>query len=109
VRPNRAFGPIDSLTQYLLYLSVVILGIAVPILIQTWRQKRTDSKLATATLDAIRSELEFNREHLLVSHKHFTELRRSLDVECEGYVELWKSLRQTKTTAESTEIAGPTP
>ena len=27
MRPNLALGPIDSVTQYLLYLSIVVLGV----------------------------------------------------------------------------------
>ena len=34
MRPNLALGPNDSVTQYLLYLSSVVLGVLLPLLVQ---------------------------------------------------------------------------
>ena len=48
MRPNLALGPIDSVAQYLLYVSIVVLGVLLPILVQKWRQRRMDAALADA-------------------------------------------------------------
>jgi len=43
MRPNLALGPIDGVVQYLVYLSIVVLGVLLPLLIQKWRQRRAST------------------------------------------------------------------
>lgn len=64
MRPNLAFGPIDSLQQYLLYLSVVVLGVLLPLLAARWKKHRDDRALAARTVGSLQRELEHNRERV---------------------------------------------
>ncbi len=57
MRPNLAFGPIDSVEQYLVYLSIVVLGVLLPLLVRKWRQRREHARLLAQTLTALRAAL----------------------------------------------------
>ncbi len=65
MRPNLAFGPIDSVMQYLLYLSVVVLGVLLPVLVQKWRTRREKAKLLQRSVVALRAEIEGNHQRML--------------------------------------------
>jgi hypothetical protein len=95
MRPNLAFGPIDSLAQYLLYLSIVVLGVLLPILVHKWRQRRQEAQLAQRTLVALRSELATNRDRLEVSRDSFVALAAILQKQHEEYQALWHRLGRT--------------
>jgi hypothetical protein len=71
--PKLAFGPIDSITQYLLYLSVVVLGVLLPVLVQKWRTRREKAKLLARTLASLTTELQANRKRAEASQASFGE------------------------------------
>jgi hypothetical protein len=71
MRPNLALGPIDSVAQYLLYLSIVVLGVLLPLLVQKWRTRREEARLVQRTLAAIDEELRANRRRTIVSRDSF--------------------------------------
>lgn len=93
MRPNLAFGPIDSIAQYLLYLSIVVLGVLLPILVHKWRQRRQESQLARRTLAALREELAANRDRLAASRDSFVGLAASLQRQYDGYAAIWQRHR----------------
>lgn len=93
MRPNFALGPIDSIAQYLLYVSIVVLGVVLPLLVQKWRQRRERSRLLAHTIRALRNELSANRERLLVSRGTFEVLGNALNGDYEHYLRLWQGLR----------------
>lgn len=67
MRPNLAFGPIDSIAQYLLYLSVVVLGVLLPLLANKWRTRREERRLLARTLAALLEETRGNRRRIVES------------------------------------------
>ena len=67
MRPNLALGPIDSVTQYLLYLSIVVLGVLLPLLLNKWRTRREKQQLLERTLKALTAETTANRKRVLSS------------------------------------------
>lgn len=93
MRPNFAFGPIDSAAQYLLYLSIVVLGVLLPILVHKWRQRRQEAQLAQRTLASLRDELAANRDRLAASRDSFVALEALLHRHYEHYDALWRRLR----------------
>ena len=92
MRPNLAFGPIDSIAQYLLYLSVVVLGVALPLLIQRWRKKRDDAGLVARTAAALREELAENKARMLQSKATIEAFLADLDGCFEKYSVIWHSI-----------------
>jgi hypothetical protein len=92
MRPNLALGPIDSVAQYLLYVSIVVLGVLLPILVQRWRQRRQDAALVRRTLDALAEESRSNRRRLAKSRESFAELARLFEAQFAYYEELWQRL-----------------
>jgi hypothetical protein len=92
MRPNLAFGPIDSIAQYLLYLSVVVLGVALPLLIQRWRKKRDDAGLLARTAAALKQELAENKARMLESKATIEVFLSDLDGCFEKYLEIWHSI-----------------
>jgi hypothetical protein len=92
MRPNLALGPIDSAAQYLLYVSIVVLGVLLPILVQKWRQRRQDAALARRTLDALAEENRSNRSKLAKSRESFAELARLFEEQYDYYEALWHRL-----------------
>jgi hypothetical protein len=92
MRPNLALGPIDSVAQYLLYVSIVVLGVLLPILVQKWRQRRHDAALVRRTLDALAEESRSNRGKLAKSRASFAELARLFEEQYGYYEALWHRL-----------------
>jgi hypothetical protein len=92
MRPNFTFGPLDSIVQYLLYLSIVVLGVVLPFLLQKWRERRNESALVAQTVEAVSAEIDFNRERAKKSLETLTAFQQLLDVEREYYLEKWTSL-----------------
>jgi hypothetical protein len=78
MRPNLALGPIDSVTQYLLYLSIVVLGVLLPLLLNKWRTRREQRALLERTLKAMNAEIAANRKRVLSSHETLVRLRDQL-------------------------------
>jgi hypothetical protein len=78
MRPNLALGPIDSMTQYLLYLSIVVLGVLLPLLVQRWRTRREKAGLLSRTLVALQAEAVANRRRVMASHETLVRLRDQL-------------------------------
>jgi hypothetical protein len=103
MRPNLAFGPIDSIAQYLLYVSVVVLGVVLPLLVQMWRQKRHDAKLVAETLSSLTREIQSNRERLSKSRDSFKALWEALSEEYDQYVKLWGRLGEDGVARQSIE------
>jgi type VI protein secretion system component VasK len=79
VRPNLALGPLDSATQYLLYLSIVVLGVLLPLLVQKWRTRREKAALLARTLLALKAEATANRRRVQESLRTLENLRDQLD------------------------------
>ena len=92
MRPNLALGPIDSVAQYLLYVSIVVLGVLLPILVQKWRQRRQDAALVRSTLAALAEEAGNNRNKLAKSRDSFAELARLFEEQYGYYEALWHRL-----------------
>jgi hypothetical protein len=78
MRPNLALGPIDSVTQYLLYLSIVVLGVLLPLALNKWRTRREKRTLLERTLKALNAEIVANRRRVVSSHETFVKLREQL-------------------------------
>jgi hypothetical protein len=95
MRPSLAFGPIDSIAQYLLYVSVVVLGVALPLLIQKWRKKREDAGLVVRTAVALKEELAGNKARLLESKATIEAFLADLDGCYEKYALIWHSIHNT--------------
>lgn len=95
MRPNLAFGPIDSLAQYLLYVSVVVLGVALPLLIQRWRKKRDDAGLILRTARALKEELGANKARMLESKGTIEAFLADLDGCYEKYSAIWHSIHNS--------------
>lgn len=96
MRPNLAFGPIDSIAQYLLYLSVVVLGVALPLLIQRWRKKRDDAGLVVRTSAALKQELAENKARMLASKATIEAFLDDLDDCFEKYSGIWHSIHNPR-------------
>ncbi len=80
MKPNLAFGPIDSVAQYLLYLSVVVLGVLLPLLVQRWRTRREQAALLARTVRAINAEIAANRRRVAASQRTLQTLHGKLVV-----------------------------
>jgi hypothetical protein len=80
MRPNFALGPLDSVTQYLLYLSIVVLGVLLPLGLNKWRTRREKRALLERTLAAFNAEVAANRKRVLSSHETLVRLRDQLDL-----------------------------
>jgi hypothetical protein len=93
MRPNFALGPIDSVTQYLLYLSIVVLGVLLPLLLNKWRTRREQRALLERTLKAMNAEIAANRKRVLSSHETLVRLREQLEVYRRHRLALSKRLR----------------
>jgi len=89
MRPNLALGPIDSVAQYLLYVSIVVLGVLLPILVQKWRQRRQDAALVRRTLASLADEMRANRARLAKSRGSFANLAALFDELYRHYEALW--------------------
>jgi hypothetical protein len=85
MRPNLTFGPIDSLTQYLLYLSIVVLGVVLPLLVQKWRVRRERAQLLARTVTALDEELRANRRRVVGSRATFVNLKAVLELQLLHY------------------------
>lgn len=105
MRPNLALGPIDSVAQYLLYVSIVVLGVLLPILVQKWRQRRQDAALVRRTLAALVEESRNNRSKLAKSRESYGELARLFDEQNRYYEALWHRLGTPD--ADSTVLQRP--
>jgi len=92
MRPNFALGPIDSVSQYLIYVSIVVLGVLLPVLLQKWRQRRQDALLVQRTLAALRDEITGNRRKLATSRDSFVGLAAVFDEQYRHYEGLWHRL-----------------
>ncbi len=80
MKPNLAFGPIDSVTQYLLYLSIVVLGVLLPLLVQRWRTRREKAALLARTAKALDAEIAGNRRRVMASRQTLQSLHDTLAV-----------------------------
>jgi methylphosphotriester-DNA--protein-cysteine methyltransferase len=86
MKPSLAFGPIDSITQYLLYLSVVVLGVLLPMLAAKWRTRRENKRLLQRTVLALNEELSGNRRRMQTSLGSFAALTELLQQKLEHYL-----------------------
>lgn len=93
VKPQLALGPLDSAAQYLVYLSIVVLGVLLPLLAQKWRTARENRRLVDRTLKAIREEMSANRRRLAESRKSFEAMHVMLEKLAAHYDERWKALQ----------------
>lgn len=89
MRPNFTFGPIDSVAQYLLYLSIVVLGILLPLAVQRWVKRRQDRQLLEGTRTALAAEVAANRARAAKSRESFVALAAHLEGEIAAYRALW--------------------
>lgn len=89
MRPNFTFGPIDSAAQYLLYLSIVVFGILLPLAIQRWVKRRQERLLREATCADLAAEVAANRAKVDKSRSSFVALVEHLDGEIARYRALW--------------------
>ncbi len=96
MRPNLALGPIDSVLQYLVYLSIVVLGVLLPLLAQKWRQRREHARLLAQTLTALRAELVANRLRLRRSLESIEGLEMALKGDYAHYERAWHRVNDAK-------------
>lgn len=96
MRPNLALGPIDSVTQYLLYLSIVVLGVLLPLLLNKWRTRREQQQLRERTLKAMTAEIVANRKRVVSSRETLVPLRERLNQYREHRLALRKHLHDPK-------------
>lgn len=92
MRPNFALGPIDSVAQYLLYLSIVVLGVLLPLLAQKWRTRREQARLLERTVASLADEMSANRRRMQTSRKSFEALAALLERERDHYLALRERL-----------------
>jgi hypothetical protein len=105
VRPNLALGPIDSVSQYLLYLSIVVLGVLLPLLVQRWRTRREKAQLRERSERALAAEHSANRRRLLESLHSL----QGLGVVLARYFEHRRGLRLHLLEPERAPALPPTP
>lgn len=99
MRPNLALGPIDSVTQYLLYLSIVVLGVLLPLLLNKWRTRREKQQLLERTLKALNAEIVANRKRVLSSRETLVPLLERLTQYRAHRLALRKHLHDAKNPA----------
>jgi hypothetical protein len=99
MRPNLALGPIDSVTQYLLYLSIVVLGVLLPLLLNKWRTRREKQQLLERTLKALNAEIVANRKRVLSSRDTLVPLLERLTQYRAHRLALRKHLHDAKNPA----------
>lgn len=92
MKPNLAFGPIDSVTQYLLYLSVVVLGVLLPFLLQKWRTHRENKQLLQRTLVDLAEELRANRRRVSNSRETYERALTNVQALLDHYTARAESL-----------------
>ncbi len=92
MRPNFTFGPLDSVTQYLLYLSIVVIGVLLPLLLQKWREHRDNAERVKQTLIAIAGEIQVNRERAQVSLSSLSTFTEMLTGERVFLEAQWRAL-----------------
>jgi hypothetical protein len=92
MRPNFTFGPLDSVTQYLLYLSIVVIGVLLPLLLQKWREHRDNAARVEQTLAAIAGEIEGNRERARQSLSSLSTFSALLEEERAFLEAQWRAL-----------------
>jgi hypothetical protein len=102
MRPNFTFGPLDSIAQYLLYLSIVVLGVVLPFLLQKWRERRSERSLLEVTIDSLNAEINFNRERATKSLETLTTFLQLLHSERDFFLDKWKAL----VTSEKADAVG---
>jgi hypothetical protein len=105
VKPNLAFGPIDSVAQYLLYLSVVVLGVLLPLLLQRWRTKREKAALLERTLKSIDAEIAANHRRVTSSRATLVHLLDTLVI----YRDHRMALRKQMLDPGGDVVVPPTP
>lgn len=103
MRPNFTFGPIDSVAQYLLYLSIVVLGILLPLATQRWVRRRQERQLREATIADLVAEVRTNRARVDKSRESFATMAAQLDGEIARYRALWNEALQPRAGAEPPE------
>jgi hypothetical protein len=97
MKPNLAFGPIDSVTQYLLYLSVVVLGVLLPFLLQKWRTHRENTQLLRRTLVDLAEEFRANRRRVSKSRETYERALTNVQVLLDHYTAQAESLLRGET------------
>jgi hypothetical protein len=103
MRPNFTFGPIDSIVQYLLYLSIVVLGVVLPFLLQKWRERRSERALVDETIESVGAEIDFNRERAKKSLETLAAFQQVLESERDYFLQKWSAL----VTAKESDSAVP--
>lgn len=101
MRPNLTFGPIDSVGQYLLYLSVIAIGIFVPLLIQRLLRRKKEKDLVKFTTEAMREELRFNTEAMGTARDSFAAVLQRHKDEIAFFRQAWETLQAGSTNTES--------
>jgi hypothetical protein len=76
--------------QYLLYLSVVVFGILLPLAIQKWIKARHDKQLLATTRTALSDEVKVNLKRVQKSRDSFMALAALLDAEINQYKAIWE-------------------
>jgi hypothetical protein len=104
MRPNFTFGPLDSVTQYLLYLSIVVIGVLLPLLLQKWRERRDNADRVKQTLVALAGEIQFNRERAQRSLASLATFTALLDGERAFLESQWRALLE-RMNVENEKIA----
>ncbi|MGL4232145.1 MAG: hypothetical protein ACRCWJ_12340, partial [Casimicrobium sp.] len=101
MRPNFTFGPLDSVTQYLLYLSIVVIGVLLPLLLQKWREHRDNAERVKQTLIAIAGEIQINRERAQVSLSSLSTFTEMLAGERAFLEAQWRALLERMNVADA--------
>lgn len=107
MRPNLAFGPIDGVGQYLLYLSVVVLGVLLPLLAARWKKRRDDRALAARTLAALKAEIGDNRRRVEGAVGSFARMIEMCERWHAFYVERLPRLAEPGLDMTPPEVQGP--
>lgn len=95
MRSSLALGPIDSVAQHLLHLSIGVLGVLLPLLAQKWRPRRERARLLERTLKSFADEAAAKRRCLEASRKSFVALAGLLESERDHYLALRERLLNT--------------
>lgn len=106
MRPNLALGPIDGVVQYLVYLSIVVLGVLLPLLIQKWRVRRENARVLEQMLGSLRRELDANLKRVRASRDSMAALGTALQSEYDHYERLWHRVHDA---GDAKVDAGPAP
>jgi hypothetical protein len=105
-------GPLRSIRDYLVHLSMVVVGILIALGLEQWRAAREDHAIAQRALDDMRAEIVENRTDLAKATTQLEQIRPHIDALFDLQrqaieAQLKHTARPTDPVPESNEIDFP--